>query len=72
MGQLLTEELATLVEESLEDVLHTSYYNAQSVIRSFVFNAVEQVMLDIFRKDVIGETLKAHKAEVIRHLCRLR
>lgn len=32
----------------------------KSGIQSVAFNVVEQVMLDLLRKDVIGEALEAH------------
>lgn len=46
-----------MVEESLDDNLRTSFQNAQSGIRSLVYNVVEQVVLDMQRKDAIGETV---------------
>lgn len=43
--------------------MRTSYHNAQSGIRSVVYNLVEQVMLDLFRNDFIGEKFEAHVAK---------
>lgn len=56
---LVTEDLTTLVEEFLDNILRASYLNAQSGIRSVLYNFVEQVMLNRLRKDVIGQTLNA-------------
>lgn len=63
--QLVTDELAMLVEGSLDDIPCTSYCNAQSGIRSVVYRVLEQVMLDLLRKDVIEETMDAHIAKVL-------
>lgn len=58
--QLVMGELATLVEKLLVDIHRTSNHSAQSGTRSVVHNVAEQVMSDLFSKDVIGKTLKAH------------
>lgn len=56
-------ELVTMVEEPLDDILRTLFLNVQSGIRSVVSSGIEQVMLDLLSKDVIGETLDAHIME---------
>lgn len=48
-----------MVEESLEDILRTSFHNAQSGFRSVVYKVVEQVMLGLLHQDIIRETLDA-------------
>lgn len=37
-----------------------SFPNAQSGVQSVLYNFVEQVLLDLLRKEVIEETLDAH------------
>lgn len=59
--QLVTEKLATLDKKSLEDILCTWYHSAQSGICSVTYTILKQVMLELFRKDVIGEALNDHK-----------
>lgn len=55
--QLVTEELKKLVEETPDNILCTFYHNAQGGLRSVSYNAVEQVLLDLLRKDIICEIL---------------
>lgn len=52
---LTSTELGTLVENSSETIMSTSSHSAQSSITSIVYNVFEQVMMDLLRKDVIGE-----------------
>lgn len=47
MNQLVTEELAMILEGSLDNILWRSYHNAQSAICQVVYNVVEEVMLDL-------------------------
>lgn len=54
--QLTSEVLMTLVEEVLDDFLRASYHNVQSGMKSVDYNAVEQVMLELIRENVISET----------------
>lgn len=53
-----------MVEKSLEDSLKTSFHNSQSVIRSVVYKVVKQLVWDLLRKDVIGEAIHPHIANV--------
>lgn len=53
--QLVRDELTTLVEQSLDDILRTFYHNTQYVIWSDVYNVAEQVMLDLLRNKIISE-----------------
>lgn len=62
MKQLVPEELATLVEESLDDILCMSYHNAQIGILSDMYNVLGQVLWDLLREDLSSETLDAHTA----------
>lgn len=63
--QVLPDELPTLVEESLYDVLRSLYQSPHSATGSVVLSVVEQEMLDLFHKEDIDEILKAHKAKFI-------
>lgn len=54
-----------MIEKSRDDILRTSFYKAQSGIRTVVYKAAEQVMLDVLRKDVIGKKLDAHIAKFL-------
>lgn len=47
-------ELATIVRESLDDILRTFFGNG---FRSVFYNVVEQAMVDLLRKDAIAEML---------------
>lgn len=58
--QLVSEEITTLVEETWEDIIRTSYHDTQSVIGSVLYNVVVQVILDLLPKEVISETLEAY------------
>lgn len=64
LNRLVTVELAMFVEETSDDILHMSYLSEQSGIRSVVHNDVEQVMLDLLFKEVIGETLDDQTARL--------
>lgn len=48
----------------MHDTPRASYDNDQSGIRPTFYNVMVQVMLDIFRKGVMGETLDAHISKV--------
>lgn len=51
----------TMVKEGLDAALRKTARNKQSEVRFVVYNAVDQVMLDLFRKDIIiGQYLHAH------------
>lgn len=60
--ELITNELTTIVEESLEDMLQALLHNAQSGIPSISYNVSEQVMVDLIRKQFIPDTMNAHVA----------
>lgn len=57
--EMVTNNLLTMVEESLDDNLGTSFYNIHIGTRSEVYIVAEQVMLDQLRKDIFGEMLDA-------------
>lgn len=63
--QLVPGELKKLFEESCDDILRTSYQNAQSGTRYVVYNVVEQVVLDQLRKDIVGKTMDAYIAKYL-------
>lgn len=46
-----------MVKESLNDIMKTFLHNAQGDIASVVYKVIEQVMLELLHKDIIGETL---------------
>lgn len=56
---LVTDDLRTFIQEGWDDIHRTSYHNVQSGIHSLLYIVAEQVMLDLGRKAVIGETLDA-------------
>lgn len=58
------EELWTMVQESLDEVLKSLFKKAQIGMLSVVYNIFEQVMLDLPRKDVIQRTLDEQKARI--------
>lgn len=49
----------------MDDILRSSYHNAQNGICAVFYKVVEQIMLDLLRKDGIGETVNAHIAKVL-------
>lgn len=59
---LVANELSTMIEELLDDILRKSLQNGQMDIRAVVYNTVDQVMLDVLHTDVNGDTLDAHIA----------
>lgn len=61
---LIANELSTMIKESLDKKLRKSLHNAQNGILSVMHSVVEQVMLNLLRKDVIEDTLEAHIPKV--------
>lgn len=57
LKQFVSEELMTIVEDSLHDIPGRPYHNSQSGFRSVVYDLVEPVMLYLRRRGIIGETL---------------
>lgn len=55
--------MAKRVKEALDDVLCKTLHNTQSGVRYAVYTVVEQVMLDLLRKDVIGGKSDTHSAK---------
>lgn len=53
-----------MFDDFMDKILRTLIHNGQSDTRSIVYNAVEQVMLDMLCKEVIGERLDKHKAKL--------
>lgn len=53
-----------MIEESLNNIIRKSLHIMERGIRSVVYNAGERVMLDLSHKDVIGDILGDHKAEL--------
>lgn len=49
-----------MVKEALDGVLHKTFHNTQSGVRSVIYNIVEQVLLDLLHEDDTKETLDAH------------
>lgn len=49
-----------MVKEALDDVLRKMLHNTQRGVQSIIYNFVEQVVLDLLLKDVIGKSLNAH------------
>lgn len=64
LKQLVSDELATLVEGSLDDILPTSFHSAQSGTRQVVYNVMEQIIPDELSEVVIGY-LDAHIAKIL-------
>lgn len=63
--QLVAGKLTKLVQGTLKDILCTFYQNSQSSIHSVVYIVVEQVMLNLLRKDAISETLVGHNTKFV-------
>lgn len=60
--EFVVSEMAAMVEETLDDVLLKTFHNAQIGIWSVLCNVVEQVMLDVVCRDVIGKMFVDHIA----------
>lgn len=58
--KLSTAELASIVEESLEDTLRTLFFGTKSSVWYVLYDVIEQVMLDLVQKDVNSKTSQAH------------
>lgn len=54
--KLVTEELRTLVKESVDFIFRSLYHNTQNGICSVEYVVVKQVMVDLLHKDVIWKT----------------
>lgn len=63
LKEIITNELSTMVEETLQNTLRAFFLNVQSGIRSVVYNVVEQLVLDLLHQEVIAETLETHIAK---------
>lgn len=63
------EQFVNFSQHFLDDILRKSIRNAQSGIRSVIYNIVELVILDLLRKDIIEKMLHKHIAKFFRHLC---
>lgn len=46
--EIVTNDFSTLADESLDDMLKTSFYNGKRGIQLVVYNVVEQVMLGCY------------------------
>lgn len=53
-----------LVQELLDDILCTLSHNARSGLRPVVYTILEQDILDLQHKDVIDETMDAHRGKL--------
>lgn len=60
MKQLVADEMATIFEGALDEILRKTPHNVQSGVQSVLYNFVEQVNIDLLLKDLIGDTLDAH------------
>lgn len=60
MQELDTNQLSITVDESLNDMMSMSFYNAQSYIQSFLSNVIEKIILILLHKDVSIEMMDAH------------
>lgn len=54
--KLVSNKMATMVEEALNDFLRETRYSAQSGVCSVFYNVVEQVISDMLRQHVNGKT----------------
>lgn len=61
--QFLSTTQATMVEESWDYIQRMAFPNDQSVIWSFVYYVIEQIIQDLLCKDAIGEILKTYTAK---------
>lgn len=68
---LVANELST-IEESLEDVLQTLFYNTRSGIRSVLYFNVQQVMVGLLRNNVIFTVVGLLYPDTIGHWCSCR
>lgn len=58
--QMVVKEISALVPKSLDDIVHCPDENAGTGVCSVIYNAVEQVVLDVQHRDFIGDTLFRH------------
>lgn len=61
--EMVTNELSTMLEESLDDILKTSFHNAQDTLQSIVNSVIEQMILKLQLKDLLGKMLDSHVAK---------
>lgn len=57
MEDMVAEEISVHVAESFDDTLKCAFENARTGGCSVISNVVEQVLLALVRRDVIGEAL---------------
>lgn len=56
--------MATMFEESVDDVQRKTFHEVQGGVHSVVHNRINQIMLDLFCKGVIGDSLEAQFASI--------
>lgn len=61
--KLVAIDMVTMGQEVLDQISRKTLQIVQTGVRSVVCKAVEQVMLDVLRKNVIRETLDAQTAK---------
>lgn len=62
--QLVNKELKTLVQKLFDGIICMLSHDALCQVRSVDYNVVQQVMLDLLRKGVIGKILEDHNAKL--------
>lgn len=53
MKEFVANEMATMHQKVLDDVLRRTIHIVQSCVRSVVYNVIERVMLNLLRKGII-------------------
>lgn len=58
--QRATKKFSALVAESFDDILPLPQENIRSGVRSVIYKVLEQVLLELLRRDMIDETHNRH------------
>lgn len=60
MEKTVAQEISSFSPDSLDNILQCTYENARAGIFPIISNIVEQVILDLLRRDMIGKTPFEH------------
>lgn len=54
---MIANEMLSLIDEAQDQAFQSATVSAQSRVRTVMYDVVEQVLFDVIRQDVLGETL---------------
>lgn len=58
--QMVVKEISAVLAESPVEIPQCLWNNARNAVRSVIYDVVDQVLLNLLRRDVISESLYSH------------